>query len=55
MITLLMILIILLLVMVGAAVITIIAGGAAFVLTFSDVILFGIIVWFIVRYFSKLK
>ena len=36
-----------------AGIITILVGGAAFVLTFGDVIIAGIIIYFIIRYFVR--
>ena len=36
-----------------AGIITILVGGAAFMLTFSDVIIAGIIIYFIIRHFVR--
>ena len=36
-----------------AGIITILVGGAAFMLTFGDVILAGIIIYFIIRHFVR--
>ena len=36
-----------------AGIVTILVGGAAFVLTFSDVIIAGIIIYFIIRHFVR--
>ena len=36
-----------------AGIITILIGGAAFVLTFGDVIIAGIIIYFIIRHFVR--
>ena len=36
-----------------AGIITILVGGAAFMLTFGDVIIAGIIVYFIIRHFVR--
>ena len=36
-----------------AGIITILVGGAAFMLTFGDVIIAGIIIYFIIRHFVR--
>lgn len=36
-----------------AGIVTILVGGAAFVLTFGDVIIAGIIIYFIIRHFVR--
>ena len=36
-----------------AGIITILVGGAAFMLTFGDVIISGIIIYFIIRHFVR--
>lgn len=52
MITLAIILIALLAVAIAAALI-VLAGGAGFVLAFGDLIVFGLIVWIIIRLFKR--
>ena len=36
-----------------AGIVTILVGGAAFILTFGDVIIAGIIIYFIIRHFVR--
>ena len=40
-------------VLIIAGIITILVGGAAFMLTFGDVIIAGIIIYFIIRHFVR--
>ena len=40
-------------ILIVAGIITILVGGAAFMLTFGDVIIAGIIIYFIIRHFVR--
>ena len=40
-------------ILIVAGIVTILVGGAAFILTFGDVIIAGIIIYFIIRHFVQ--